>query len=51
MDGRAGDCGALSEAIVFLECFSDLHDPHQQGKVVYPLGEVLLLCLLVACQG
>jgi predicted transposase YbfD/YdcC len=51
MDGRAGECGALSEAIVFLDCFSDLPDPRQQGKVVYPLGEVLLLCLLAVLAG
>ncbi len=51
MDGRTGDCGALGEAIVFLDCFSDLPDPRQQGKVVYPLGEVLLLCLLAVLAG
>ena len=51
MDRRAGECGALSEAIVFLDCFSDLPDPRQQGKVVYPLGEVLLLCLLAVLAG
>jgi len=51
MDERAGECGALSEAIVFLDCFSDLPDPRQQGKVVYPLGEVLLLCLLAVLAG
>ena len=51
MDGRAGECGALSEALVFLDCFSDLPDPRQQGKVVYPLGEVLLLCLLAVLAG
>jgi predicted transposase YbfD/YdcC len=51
MDGRAGECGALGEALVFLDCFSDLPDPRQQGKVVYPLGEVLLLCLLAVLAG
>lgn len=51
MDGRAGECGALSEAIVFLDYFTDLPDPRQQGKVVYPLGEVLLLCLLAVLAG
>jgi hypothetical protein len=51
MDGRAGECGALSEAIVFLDYFADLPDPRQQGKVVYPLGEVLLLCLLAVLAG
>ena len=51
MDGRAGECGALSEALVFLDYFTDLPDPRQQGKVVYPLGEVLLLCLLAVLAG
>ncbi len=51
MDGQPGECGALSEAVVFLEYFSDLRDPRQQGKVVYPLGEVLLLCLLAVLAG
>lgn len=51
MDGRSGECGALSEALVFLDYFNDLPDPRQQGKVVYPLGEVLLLCLLAVLAG
>ena len=51
MDGRVGECGALSEAIVFLDYFTDLPDPRQQGKVVYPLDEVLLLCLLAVLAG
>jgi len=51
MDGRPGECGALSEAVVFLDYFTDLPDPRQQGKVVYPLGEVLLLCLLAVLAG
>lgn len=37
---------AVSEGLVFLEHFRDLPDPRQAGKVVYPLDEVLLLCLL-----
>lgn len=51
MDGRSEECGALSEALVFLDYFNDLPDPRQQGKVVYPLGEVLLLCLLAVLAG
>ena len=38
--------GALDEAIVFLKYFKDLPDHRQPGKVVYPLEEILLLCLL-----
>ncbi len=51
MDGGTADCGALSESIVFLWYFRDLSDPRQQGKVIYPLNEVLLLCLLAVLAG
>jgi predicted transposase YbfD/YdcC len=43
--------GALGEAIVFLKYFRDLPDPRQRGKVIYPLDEVLLLCLLAVLAG
>ncbi len=43
--------GALSEAVVFLDYFKDLPDPRQRGKVIYPLDEVLLLCLLAVLGG
>ena len=42
---------ALSEAVVFLSHFKDLPDPRQAGKVIYPLDEVLLLCLLAVLAG
>lgn len=45
------DGGALGEAIVFLRYFKDLQDPRQRGKVMYPLDEVLLLCLLAVLAG
>lgn len=48
---ESGDFGALSEAVAFLGYFSDLPDPRQRGKVVYPLDEVLLLCLLAVLAG
>ena len=51
MDSGTADCGALSESIVFLWYFRDLSDPRQQGKVIYPLNEVLLLCLLAVLAG
>src|ERR1700730_2584531 len=38
--------GARDEAVVFLKYFKDLPDHRQPGKVVYPLEEILLLCLL-----
>src|SRR6201998_3480748 len=43
--------GAQSEALVFLSFFGDVPDPRQPGKVVYPLQEVLLLCLLAVLAG
>jgi hypothetical protein len=51
MVSDAAEGGALSEAIVFLYYFKDLSDPRQQGKVQYPLNEVLLLCLLAILAG
>jgi predicted transposase YbfD/YdcC len=47
----AGGFGALGEAIVFLSYFKDFPDSRQSGKVVYPLDEVLLLCLLAVLGG
>jgi predicted transposase YbfD/YdcC len=44
-------CGAFGEAIVFLEHFEGLADPRQRGKVLYPVDEVLLLCLLAVLAG
>jgi DDE_Tnp_1-associated len=51
MDEGAAGSGALSEAVVFLEYFKDLPDPRQLAKVIYPLAEVLLLCLLAVLGG
>ena len=42
----------LTGSIVdFLEHFTDLDDPRQRAKVLYPLDEVLLLCLLGVLAG
>jgi predicted transposase YbfD/YdcC len=51
MDDTIIDCAAYGEAIVFLNHFNDLPDPRQQGKVTYPLDEILLLCLLAVLAG
>ena len=51
MEAAAGGFGALGEAVVFLNHFKDLPDPRQPGKVIYPLAEVLLLCLLAVLAG
>ncbi len=51
MDGVAPDGEAFAEAIVFLSHFNDLPDSRQAGKVMYPLDEVLLLCLLAVLAG
>ena len=50
MDGATA-AGAITEAVVVLEYFKDLADPRQRGKVIYPLAEVLLLCLLAVLSG
>jgi predicted transposase YbfD/YdcC len=51
MERATAEFGAISEAVVFLDYFKDLPDPRQLGKVVYPLAEVLLLCLLAVLGG
>ena len=45
------DDGSLAETVVFLSYFKDLPDIRQRGKVMYPLPEVLLLCLLAVLTG
>ena len=37
--------------IEFLASFADLDDPRQQAKVLYPLEEILLLCLCAVISG
>ena len=51
METHQLDCGAFGEAVGFLKFFEDLPDPRQRGKVVYPLDEVLLLCLIAVLAG
>src|SRR3954467_259080 len=51
MDGAATECAAFDETVVFLSHFKDLPDPRQQGKIRYPLDEILLLCLLAVLAG
>lgn len=51
MDALAGEDGAMVEATVFLHYFKGLPDTRQQAKVMYPLGEVLLLVLLATLAG
>jgi predicted transposase YbfD/YdcC len=51
MGEAAGDFGAFGEATVFLYHFKPLPDPRQAAKVIYPLAEVLLLCLLAVLGG
>src|SRR3954462_710052 len=51
MNDATTDCAAFDEAVVFLRYFKDLKDPRQQGKVSYPLDEILLLCLLAVLAG
>jgi predicted transposase YbfD/YdcC len=49
--GYARSDEALDEVVDFLEHFTDLEDPRQRAKVLYPLDEVLLLCLLGVLAG
>ena len=51
MSDATTDCTAFDEAVVFLSYCKDLKDPRQQGKVTYPLDEILLLCLLAVLAG
>jgi hypothetical protein len=51
VDDVAPDCGALFEAVVFLNHFKDMPDRRQRGKVMYPLDEVPLLALLAVLAG
>ena len=51
MQGTTADCAAFDETVVFLGHFKDLEDPRQQGKVDYPLEEILILCLLAVLAG
>jgi predicted transposase YbfD/YdcC len=51
MERVAREFRAISEAVVFLDYFKDLPDSRQPGKVVYPLDEVLLFCLLAVLGG
>ena len=51
----AGKVGTIDEAydqiVEFLEHFDSLEDPRQRAKVLYPLEEILLLCLLGVLAG
>ena len=51
MVGEVENCPAVGEALVFLRYFEDLPDARRRGKVMYPLEEVLLLCLLAVLAG
>ncbi len=42
---------AFDKVIGWLEHFEDLEDPRQNGRVLYPLNEVLLLVLLAVIAG
>ncbi|WP_244613562.1 ISAs1 family transposase [Methylosinus sp. Ce-a6] len=51
MDASGRDFEALAETTAFLFYFKDMPDRRQAGKVVYPLDEILLLCLLAVLAG
>jgi hypothetical protein len=45
------DDATFAETVVFLSHLKDLKDPRQQGKIGYPLDEILLLCLFAVLVG
>ena len=49
--GFAKAAEAFDQVVDFLESFEALEDPPQRAKVLYPLDEVLLLCLLGVLAG
>ncbi len=51
METRQANIAALAETTVFLQFFKDMPDRRQQVKVIYPLAEILLLCLLAVLAG
>jgi len=51
MGGDAAGWEVQAEAVVFLRYFEELPDTRQRGKVMYPLDEVPLLCLLAVLAG
>lgn len=51
MDDGAENFAALAETAIFLRYFKDMPDDRQVGKVIYPLDEILLLCLLAVLAG
>lgn len=51
MEPAGPDVGAFEETVAFMDYFKELPDPRQAGKVIYPLAEVMLLCLLAGLGG
>ena len=51
MDALAENFAAAAETTCFLQHFKDMPDRRQPGKVIYPLDEILLLCLLAVLAG
>ena len=47
----SADSESSEHTIEFLDSFADLDDPRQQAKVIYPLEEILLLCLCAVLSG
>lgn len=51
MDELAENFAAAAETPCFLQFSKDMPDRRQAGKVIYPLEEILLLCLLAVLAG
>ncbi len=48
---QSADSADSEHTIEFLDSFAGLDDPRQQAKVLYPLEEILLLCLCAVLSG
>src|ERR1700737_4702331 len=51
MEKAPSEAGEIRESVFFLSSFKVIPDHWQQGKVLYPLEEVVLLCLLAVLAG
>ena len=51
MEEVAEQFGAKAGTIVFLDHFRELRDPREPGTALYPMDEILLLCLRAGHAG
>jgi hypothetical protein len=51
MEDTTTDCAAFGETVIFLSDLEGLKHPRRQDKVIYPLDEIFLLCLVAVLAG